>query len=111
MKTTGKLWISLGLLALISPLGLYLPQKFQAGDAWGEWDNETLKNFVGYVPQGLKKLSALWHPPLPDYTLNGWSEKGLSHLSLTYILSALVGIALCVILAFVLGRVLRKKEP
>ena len=31
MKTTTKLWIGLGVLAVISPIGLYLPEKFKAG--------------------------------------------------------------------------------
>ena len=38
MKTTTKLWIGLGVLAIASPLGLYLPDTFKAGEAWGEWN-------------------------------------------------------------------------
>jgi hypothetical protein len=110
MKTTTKLWIGIGVLAVISPIGLYLPDKFKAGSAWGEWGSEEMKGLVGYIPKGLEKLAALWNAPLPDYAFKGWENLGLKHLSLAYIVSAIVGIGLCVGLAFVLGKILSKKE-
>ncbi|MGD0919371.1 MAG: hypothetical protein ABSB22_23255 [Thermodesulfobacteriota bacterium] len=57
MKTFQKrLWIGLFILALLTPLGVILPEKFNAGDAWGEWGPETLEKLLGYVPDGLKRL-------------------------------------------------------
>ena len=111
MKLTTKLWIGLGGLAILSPIGLILPEKFKAGDAWGEWDAEKIKELVGYVPSGLKKLSSLWNAPLSDYSFKGWENMGMKHLSFAYILSAVIGIALCFGLAFLLGKFLAKKEP
>jgi cobalt/nickel transport protein len=110
MKITTKLWLGLGTLALLSPIGLYLPEKFKAGDAWGEWDGDKIKEVVGYLPAGFEKLSSLWHAALPDYAFKGWEEKGLGHLSFAYIVSAVVGIALCVGGAFLLGKLLSRKQ-
>jgi hypothetical protein len=33
-KFQKKLWIGLAIMALLTPLGIYLPKKFNAGDAW-----------------------------------------------------------------------------
>lgn len=95
MKTTVKLWFGLVILILLSPLGLFLPEYFKAGDAWGEWGSDSLKELVGYVPQGLDKLSSLWSAPIPDYAFKGWEEKGLAHLSIAYIASAVLGDSGC----------------
>ncbi len=110
MKTTTKFWIGLGVLVILSPLGLLLPEKFKAGSAWGEWGVEEVQELVGYIPAGLGKLSSLWNAPLPDYAFKGWEEKPLFNLSLAYIFSAVAGILLCVGAAFALGKILSKKE-
>lgn len=109
MKTTTKLWIGIGLLILFSPLGLFLPEHFKAGDAWGEWGTDTIKEMVGYVPQGLEKFSTSWSAPIPDYAFKGWEEKGLLCLSLAYIISALLGIAAIVIAVLLIGKILPEK--
>jgi cobalt/nickel transport system permease protein len=110
MKTSTKLWIGLGILAILSPIGLYLPYAFNAGPAWGEWGPEEMRGLVGFVPKGLHKLTALWNAPLKDYAFKGWDSLGFKHLSVAYIVSAVLGIGLCVGLAFLLGRLLSKKE-
>ncbi len=110
MKTITKLWIGVGILAVASPIGLYLPEKLKAGSAWGEWGADEMQGLIGYIPSGLQKLSTLWNAILPDYALKGWEEKGLGHLSFAYILSAIIGIALCVGGAYLLGTILSKKE-
>jgi len=109
MTTIKKLWIGLGILIILSPIGLILPDRFKAGSAWGEWGIDEMKDLVGYIPQGLEKLSSLWKAPLPDYAFNGWEEKGLSHLSLAYIVSAVAGMAITVIAVFFIGKLLAKK--
>ena len=111
MKTNTKLWIGIAILIILSPLGLLLPEFFKAGGAWGEWGPDEMQKLVGYVPKGLAKLSSLWKAPMPDYAFNGSEGKGLPHLGLAYIISALVGIALVVIIALVIGRVLANKNP
>jgi cobalt/nickel transport protein len=109
MKITTKLWIGLGVLILLAPLGLLLPEHFKAGAAWGEWGIDEIKKLVGYVPRGLEKLAPLWNAPLPDYVFKGWEGKGLSHLSLAYIISAVVGIAVTVGASLLVGKLLAKR--
>jgi hypothetical protein len=109
MKTMTKLWIGLGVLAIASPIGLYLPEKLKAGSAWGEWGSDEFKGLIGYIPSGLEKLSSVWNAVMPDYAFKGWEDKGLSHLSFAYIVSAIVGIALVGGGALLLGKLLAKK--
>jgi hypothetical protein len=110
MKTTTKLWIGLGALAIISPIGLYLPHKFKTGDAWGEWDANKIKGLVGYVPHGLNKLSSLWNAVMPNYAFKGWEDKSLGHLSFAYIVSAVAGMCLIGGVVSLIGKFLAKKR-
>ena len=110
MKITTKLWIGLGILIILSPLGLILPEHFKAGAAWGEWGADEMRKLVGYIPKGLEKLSSLWNAPIPDYAFKGWEEKGLGHLSIAYIVSALIGILVIVGAVILIGKFLSKKD-
>ncbi|MBI4707106.1 MAG: PDGLE domain-containing protein [Candidatus Omnitrophica bacterium] len=110
MRTTTKLWFGVVILILLSPLGLILPERFKASDAWGEWGADSFKELVGYIPRGLEKLSGLWKAPLPDYAFKGWEEKGLFGLSLAYIVSAVIGIVITVGLVLLIGMILSKKK-
>jgi hypothetical protein len=110
MKTSTKLWIGLGILAVASPLGLYLPAKFKAGGAWGEWEGNELGHLVGFVPRGFRNLATLWHAPLPDYAFRGMQHADLAHLSFAYIVSALIGAAVCVGAGFAAGKLLSRKN-
>lgn len=111
MKTTTKLWIGIGILAVLSPIGIYLPEKFNAGSAWGEWGTDEIKGLIGYIPSGLEKIASIWNAVLPDYAFKGWEEKAFGHLSFAYIVSAIVGIALCVGGTWMIGKLLARKEP
>lgn len=110
MKIITKLWIGIAILIILSPLGLILPEHFKAGSAWGEWGVDEIQKLVGYVPQGLEKLSSLWNAPIPDYAFKGWEEKGLMHLSFAYIISAVVGIIITVLVVLLIGRMLAKRD-
>ena len=110
MKTTAKLWIAIIILAALSPLGLFLPEHFKAGDAWGEWGSDSVQELIGYIPQGMEKFASLWSAPLPDYAFKGWEEKPLAGLSIAYIASAIIGILACAGIVFLLGKLLSKKE-
>jgi hypothetical protein len=109
MKITVKLWLGILLLVVLSPLGLILPEYFKAGSAWGEWGSEEVRSFLGYIPRGLEKLSALWRAPIPDYVFRGCEKKGLFFLSFAYIISAVIGIAVIFIAVSFIGRKLTKK--
>ena len=99
MRGINKLWIGLGILALLSPLGL-----LASGTAWGEWGADEFSDMLGYVPQGLAKFAEIWSAPLPDYTIPGLGDVP------GYILSAIVGMALVVILTWGLGQLLARGE-
>ncbi|HEX7512912.1 MAG TPA: cobalt transporter CbiM [Candidatus Methylomirabilis sp.] len=110
MKEYRAFWIALLALALVSPLGLYLPELMRAGTAWGEWSLEEIRQMVGYVPAGMQQLNDVWKALLPDYALPGQDGAPLAHRSLAYILSALLGIGLCGAATYILTRRLTKKS-
>jgi len=110
MKLITKFWIGLGVLVVLSPLGLLLPAHFKAGSAWGEWGADEMQKLVGYVPKGLEKLSSLWNAPMPDYAFKGWEEKPVATLSFAYIFAAMIGVLICVSVVLILGKFLSKKE-
>lgn len=109
MKTIAKWWTGIALLVILSPLGLIFAVYFKSGPAWGEGKPDSFKESIGYIPQGLVKLSNLWKAPLSDYALKGSKENGLVLLSFSYIISAILGIVVTGLVVFVLGKVLSKK--
>jgi hypothetical protein len=110
VKASRKVWIVLATLAVASPLGLYLPAKFKAGSAWGEWSGEEIGGMVGYIPQGLGRLSHLWHAPLRDYAFRGMDHAGLAPLSAAYVFSAITGTALCVVAGLAAGKLFTRRK-
>ncbi len=85
------LWIILVVLVVATPLGLLAP-----GTAWGEWSSKQLSSVgLGFVPQGLGHLENLWGAPLARYDL-----PVLGNSSAGYLLSAVVGILLVGLLAW-----------
>jgi len=99
MKGVNKLWVALGILAIFSPIGL-----LASGTAWGEWGTDEFPAMLGYVPRGLARFSDLWRAPLPDYSIPGLGS------SIGYILSALVGMALVVLVTLGMGKILAGRE-
>lgn len=101
-----KLWIGLGVMVLLAPMGLILPEFFKAGGAWGEWGIDEIKDIAGYIPEGLRKLSGIWSAPFPDYTFSGWDKGIRSYLS--YIISGLLGVAVVVGAAYLITLILKR---
>ncbi|SEM68209.1 cobalt/nickel transport protein [Syntrophus gentianae] len=102
-KGEKKLWIGLIVLAFLSPLGIILPEKFQAGDAWGEWGTDTLQQLLGYVPAGLQRYAEIWKAPIPDY--NFWGEgASLGMQIVAYVISGLLGILLTASVIYLLSK-------
>jgi hypothetical protein len=95
------LWIGLAALVVIVPIGLLAP-----GTAWGEWGVEELTSLgLAFIPQGLAKLSSLWSAPLPDYDL-----PSLGNASLAYILSAVVGIIIVVVVVWLFTTLVTQRK-
>ncbi|MCL5104641.1 MAG: cobalt transporter CbiM [Armatimonadetes bacterium] len=102
--------MALVVMVVLAPLGLYLPAKLGAGSAWGEWSAREIRQIVGYVPHQLQKLGSLWNAPMPDYAMKGQESAPLGALSLSYILSAIVGVAVIVLAVFALRKLFAGKE-
>jgi len=109
MNITKKLWLGIGILALISPLGIIIPKWFNAEGAWGEWGLEEIEKLAGFVPEGMKHLAEIWKAPLPDYALP-IESKGLFMESIGYVLSALIGIALVVGVMYIITKLLGSRN-
>ena len=102
-----KLWIAIMVLALISPIGILLPYLLGAGSAWGEWSSEEVGKMVGFAPEGMEKIEALWRAPVPDYSIPFLGES-LGGLSVGYIISAFVGVISVVALMYGMGKYMTK---
>jgi len=104
-----KLWLGLFIMALLSPLGIILPQKFGAEGAWGEWGLDALEKLIGYVPEGLKKTADIWKAPIPDYNFGGESAL-LSAKIISYVVSGIIGIILASVAIIIISKLLFKNE-
>ncbi len=104
-KFQKKLWIGLFVIALLTPLGILLPETFNAEDAWGEWGIDRLEKLLGYVPEGLKKLTDLWKAPVPDYNFGGEGASKTVQV-FSYIASGFLGIGACALVAFIISRLI-----
>jgi cobalt/nickel transport protein len=104
-----KLWIGLAIMALLTPLGIYLPDRFKAGDAWGEWGTDKIRELLGYVPEGLKRMADLWKAPVPDYNFGGENATFVTQV-ISYVISGILGIAAAAILTYVITKFLVKHE-
>jgi hypothetical protein len=106
-KFQKKLWVGLLVLALLTPLGILIPEKFKAEGAWGEWGIDKLEKLLGYVPEGLKKLADFWKAPIPDYNFGG-EGASMTLQVISYLASGLLGIGVCVFVVFVISRFMTK---
>ncbi|MHB9109187.1 MAG: cobalt transporter CbiM [Armatimonadota bacterium] len=111
-----RLGLALGVLVLLTPLGLYVPALVNAGGAWGEWGPEELPAKLAehgqpaQVPPHLERLSAVWKAPLPDYALPGLETAPLWQLSLIYVACGLAGVLILVVLVLGLQRLFARKD-
>jgi cobalt/nickel transport system permease protein len=96
-------YVLLGVLICAVPLGL-----LAEGTAWGEWGVEEMAGLVsggtalGYTPNGMLtgfSLEAIF----PDYTIAGIPDAA------AYILSAVIGVALVVILFRLIAAIMKPK--
>jgi hypothetical protein len=104
-KLQKKILIALLILCLITPAGILLPVFFNAGDAWGEWSAQTLKDLVGYVPEGLAEYSEAWKAPLTDYTINS-GDTSVVHQSGYYLVSAVVGATVSYVVMLLISKLI-----
>ena len=93
----------LAFLIIISPIGL-----IAEGTAWGEWAPEEILNdtssgvSLGFIPE--KLLNGFnYEAFFPDYTMSGTTD------ILAYIASAIIGVALLIIIFKILGSIIYAK--
>jgi cobalt/nickel transport protein len=108
-KSQKKLWLGLLVLALLTPLGVILPEKFGATGAWGEWGPGKLEKLLGYLPEGLRRLSELWKAPLPDYSFGGEGASRIVQV-LSYVASGLIGILAIGLVIYAISRLVLRKN-
>jgi cobalt/nickel transport system permease protein len=94
-------WILLALLVFITPIGLLAP-----GTAWGEWNSDQLRDMgLDFVPSGLQKWESFWQAAFADYTIPGLGERT------GYALSAGIGIALILVVFYVMTAIGKRSLP
>ncbi|MDD5168304.1 MAG: hypothetical protein PHN75_05765 [Syntrophales bacterium] len=103
-----KLWTGLVIMALLSPLGVILPERWKAGNAWGEWDTDTLQRLLGFVPEGLKRITGFWSAPIRDYNF-GTEGAALMVKAISYIISGVIGLVLVALVMYLIARLVLKK--
>jgi hypothetical protein len=108
MKAYKKYIIFLGILVVLSPLGIIIPDYFKSGNAWGEWSVESVKQQTGKEPAGMKKDSKLYKAPISDYNM-GKEDDVISKRSINYIISGLIGTGIILLLTFGITRLITRK--
>ena len=103
-KMTRNIIIVLAVLVILTPLGL-----IAAGETFGEWGTDFLKEKLGYVPSGLQGLSGIWNAPMPDYGISGLGNTTIGSV-VGYIASAFVGVIICIGVLYLLGRLVTKND-
>jgi cobalt/nickel transport system permease protein len=108
--TEGKKANRLPIYAIVAALICLVPLGLLAeGTAWGEWGAEEIAEVVsggqalGYTPAGMTdgfSLSAI----MPDYTIAGLPDVA------AYVLSAVIGVAILVILFRLIGSMMKEKR-
>jgi cobalt/nickel transport system permease protein len=116
-KSLPKLWITVALLMLLTPLGILV-----GGTAWGEWSVKDLASSGSHTataaslrnqpvpvadpaPAGLQRLSTLWTAPIPNY-----APQFVKSPSFGYLLSAMFGVGLVMAFSLVVQRYLQRRR-
>lgn len=103
-RSYSKLWWGVGIMILLSPLGL-----LAQGTAWGEWGLDEIQDKLGFIPAGLEHLADSWHAIMPDYALPGLDGTFLQS-AIGYILAAVVGVAIIGGITYLFSKVQGKSD-
>ena len=108
-KSIRKLWIGIGILVVLSPLGIIIPAYFGAGGAWGEWSLDQIEKIAGFVPEGMKRTARVWKAPMTNYAVPGQGQ-GPTHSGIGYVLTVVIGIAVTAGIVYLLAKILARKN-
>jgi cobalt/nickel transport system permease protein len=115
-RSLRPLWLGLGVLLVLTPLGI-----LAAGSAWGEWvasdfSDPAVRQQIAasslqqqapqQAPQGIQRLATLWTAPFARY-----APPYIRSASFGYLLSAMFGVGLIVLLSLGAGRLAPKRAP
>jgi cobalt/nickel transport system permease protein len=110
------LWAALGALLILTPFGI-----LATGSAWGEWMASDFANpparaaiaaaslraaAPAQAPAGLARLSSIWTAPFARY-----APPFIRSEAFGYMLSAMFGVGLVLLLSLFFVRFLRRGEP
>ena len=107
-----RLWLSVALLMLLTPLGI-----LAAGKAWSEWSPAEFARPgspaqaaatsipAGAVPAGMQKLANLWTAPFPAY-----APAFVKSTAFGYLLSAMFGVGFLLALSLLMQRYLQRRR-
>ncbi len=104
-----KLWRGLLIIAILTPIGIYLPRITGSGEAWGEWGTEAFEKIFGYVPEGMKRIADIWKAPISDYNFGG-EGASFGAQAFYYIMSAFIGIAVIIGMVYFISRIWGRHE-
>ena len=114
-KSVRKLWITVALLLLLTPLGV-----LAGGKAWGEWSASDFSraerrariasssqnhSAPSQAPTGLQRLSTVWTAPIPAY-----APPVVKSPSLGYLLSGMFGVGLVMLLSLAVQSLVRRRS-
>jgi len=99
-----KLWIGIGILVLLSPLGVIIPRYFGAKGAWGEWGLDQIEKLAGFVPEGMRRIAHIWRAPMTDYSVPGQGG------GLGYLLAGILGVGVTAGLMHLISKLLMRKN-
>ena len=104
-----RFWTLLAIVLIFTPLGV-----IAVGSAWGEWSANDFSNAAvrsqiaaasanhfppAQAPEGLKHLSSLWRPPIPDY-----APAFIQNPYFGYFVSASIGVGMIILFTLVVTR-------
>jgi cobalt/nickel transport protein len=107
-RPAGKLWIGIGILVLLSPLGIIIPGYCGAKGAWGEWGLDQIEKLVGFVPEGMRRIAHIWRAPMTDYAVPGQGT-GLGG-GLGYLLAGILGVGATAGLMYLVTKLLLRRN-
>ena len=96
-KSTKYLLIFIVAMIVLTPLGT-----LAEGVAWGEWDAETFKQMLGFVPSSIESAKPIVEPAIPDYEIGGLNAIFSS------IASAAIGAVLLLVVLFGIKKIPQK---
>ena len=99
-----KYWHVLIALIVFVPLGL-----LTKGNAYGEWSGNELKSKIGFIPEGMTRLSDKWKALLPHYSIPGWDSNFINS-SLGYIFCAIVALVIILTITSVISFLSKRKN-